>query len=860
MAPTMRVPFLVSVCVIFVTQVVHADSSTLSRDVTRGLTIPGGDGISGEFDATALSLNPAGLITLMAPSVSLIGTILDTPISRPGGGYGGFLAAPIPLVHSAIGFGWQSLQLPTITIPGWPVPIDENAGILSAGLSGGGRRAGIGFTYSHVFWEQSTRGIDTVSIGVQTRPSRYWAFGAVLRDAFAPIGRVPGEKFNRSYDLELTLRPLGDARIDLAGGVLIGEEDDNYVDARGRAMFRFIPGISLYGQYESVARRFGTLASEPITRDNRVIAGVTLDMEHAGVSYAALTSSRGDAYAGSSVMLRFSGERYRPIYEPARVIRLHLTGAPTDRDFMHTVLWLRQQEKADSVSGIVLDIDGYGVGWGRVEELRDQIHRLRAAGKHVFAYLDGAGTRMYYLASACEKIFLNPGSALRLWGYAATHLYYKELLEHIGVKIDVVKIGQYKSYPEMFTNTEASAPAREEVETYIRDILERFSRSVAEERHMTSTQVRDLIERGPYLAPTAKENGLVDELKYEDQLGDALRPSFGGRPVHLSAPPHAPQRPFRWSAPQIAVIFVEGDIGPGRSQDIPLWGHVTGGQSVADAIKAARESSSVKAIVLRVDSPGGAVEPSEQIAREVELTRGKKPLIVSMGDIAASGGYMVSARGDRIFAEPSTITGSIGIFYYKADVSGLLDRIGVHTQTLKQGPHSDMESPYRSWTEEEQRIAFSGIAYFYDRFITMVSQGRKMAKAAVDAIARGRVWTAAMAQPALVDQSGGLMSAIGFAKQRAGFSEDAVVDLAELPYERKSELERLMQLAGLQAKDDSTNDVDSSLGGSESTPSLNLPPLVREAIAAIPPILLWSRGLLARLPADALPPPDRSAL
>ena len=812
----------------------------LPRDVTRGVQVPGGEGVAGDFDATAINLNPAGIATLGATNIALVSTWLGDKNAtlRGGGGWGAFLALPVPILHTAVGFSWQQTDQPNTwvadpnIITGGGQPLSTNARQITTTFASGGRNFSAGITYAHLFWENSPQyeGLDTIHFGLSARPSRFWAAGVTVRDLLAPTGRVPTEKFDRTWDLELAIRPLGDARLEVAGGAWIGEEKNTPIDARGRLLLRFIPGVTLFGQYDSVERPFDPNNLGRLLRDDRVLAGITLDTEFVGASYAALTSNRSsDQYAASGVMVRFSGERYPSLLAPTHIVRLRLDGGMSDRDFLHLLTGLRRLGKERGVEGILFEIDGFDVGWGKLEELRDEIARLRAAGKRVFAYFQEASTRHYYLASACEHIYINPGGGIRLTGGASTALFYKGLLDKLGVVVQVVKIAEYKSFPEVFTRTESSGPAREEREVYIKDILSRVVDHVAAERKLTDEQKRTLFDRGPYLAPQAKDAQLVDEIKYEDELDDALDKYLGHR-VSIQDPPGAPERPQRWSAPKIAVIHVDGDIAPGKSQDIPLFGRVTGGDSVADAIKAARESPFVRAIVLRVDSPGGAVEPSEHIAREIELTHGKKPLVVSMGDVAASGGYMVSARGDRIFAEPSTITGSIGIFYYKPDLSGLLRTVGLSSETIKVGTHSDMDSLYRSWSEDEHKIAFNGISYFYDRFITMVHEGRGLTKERVNEIGRGRVWTAAMGQPiGLVDEFGGVMAAIAWAKKHAGMDEDAVVELVQLPHEPTSELQKLLKLAG---------------GQEEKA----VPPIVQEAVRAIPPILLWGRGLYARMP------------
>src|SRR5262249_53284381 len=343
-ATTMRALMLTLLVLVPVTA--HAQQTNFEpRDVTRGVLIPGGDGVAGDYDATAISLNPGGIATLAAPSLAITGTILDQDATvRGGGGWGAFLAVPIPFLRTAIGFGWQQLASPRswITFDKDGTPLSPDARQINTTFATGGRHVSFGLTYAHLFWDRTPQyqNVDTLHVGLTLRPSRFWAFGGVIRDALAPAGRIPQEKFERSYDLELSLRPLGDARLEVAGGTLLGEGPKTLVDARGRALFRFYPGLTIYGQFDSVERYFGD-AQSPVPptrteRDNRRTAGVTIDGAFVGASYAALTgrsaSGSDNAYAGSSFLVRLSGERYPSLLEPARVLKLKLEGSPSDRE------------------------------------------------------------------------------------------------------------------------------------------------------------------------------------------------------------------------------------------------------------------------------------------------------------------------------------------------------------------------------------------------------------------------------------------------------------------------------------------------------------------------------------------------
>jgi protease-4 len=488
--------------------------------------------------------------------------------------------------------------------------------------------------------------------------------------------------------------------------------------------------------------------------------------------------------------------------------------------------------------------DGLSSGWAALEELRDELVRIRGAGKKVYGYMVSGTSRDYYVATAANKIYVDPAGGLRLVGIAGTTMYFRGTFDWLGVLPEFEKIAEYKSAPEQFTEagpTQAAARMRGEL---FDSLWDRWVAAVADARRLSRDQVMALVDGGPYSAgDLARDTRLVDAVAAPDKISELVLRDIG-EILPVASP--ALERPDRWQAPGVAVIYVDGDITDGKSQSVPLLGQkLVGGESLIDALAAARADPRIGAIVLRIDSPGGSALAAELIAREVFATRGVKPILCSMSNLAASGGYFVAAGCDLIFAEPMTITGSIGIFYGKFDIAGLASKLGVTTDTYKRGKHADIESMFRPYTDEERALLKGNLRYMYGRFVGAVAEGRGMTQDAVDAIGRGHVWTGVQAMPIkLVDRFGGLGDAIEEAKRRIGLLPGAEIELRELPEQPASLLAALGDLiAG-----------GGSGGGDESgsrTLRISDLPGIRELLLAIPAGLLVDPGQAqARLPFD----------
>jgi protease-4 len=326
-----------------------------------------------------------------------------------------------------------------------------------------------------------------------------------------------------------------------------------------------------------------------------------------------------------------------------------------------------------------------------------------------------------------------------------------------------------------------------------------YVKRIAEGRHMTEAALRAVIAKGPFVADEAIAAGLIDDKAFDDEVRARVQAMVGARvPVVDDVPEVTAPKSFG-PVPRVAVVYLDGDIVDGHSQTIPLLGEKTAGsRTIAEALKSARENPDVKAVVLRIESPGGSSLASDVMWREAELLAKAKPTVVSMGGVAASGGYYAAAFGAKIWADPSTVTGSIGIFYGKADVSGLLDRIGVHVVTERTAPRADAESLYRPFTDEERTELLHKVEQFYAVFLDRVSRGRGMSVEEIDAVGRGKVWLGEAAkQRKLVDEVGGFDQALASVRAQVGLPDDT--PLVEYPQVKESLLDVALNLLGIQA-------------------------------------------------------------
>jgi protease-4 len=448
----------------------------------------------------------------------------------------------------------------------------------------------------------------------------------------------------------------------------------------------------------------------------------------------------------------------------------------------------------DHVAALVLHVGGLDWGWAKVAEVRDAILEFRGSGKRVYASLTGGGEREYLLASAADVVSMPPTATLQLDGLSASATYYRGTFDKLDVVPNFAYVGRFKSAVETYTRTGMSESARAALGSLLDDLFGLLADSLASARSMTPDSVRGLIDEGPYPADGAKRLGLVDTLLYDTEVDSlAIRRGRSRLPA-LTLARYRARTPGLRAGPRIALVTASGAIVSGKSRDLPGQGIVLGAETIIEALREARTRRSIRAIVLRIDSPGGEAQASDDIWREVERCRATKPVIVSMSDYAASGGYYIAVAGDSIVAQPATLTGSIGIFGGKLNILGLYRKLGLNVETVSRGRHAEMLSPYRDFNAEEAERFRASLEHFYRGFIARVARGRHLEGADVDSLAMGRVWSGTAAvERSLVDRLGGLTVAIDMARARARIPEDEEVVIERLPKVERTFLDRMLE-------------------------------------------------------------------
>jgi protease-4 len=775
-------------------------------EVTIGTKLPATT-LAGDQDATAVSTNPAGLVALGDWHLELAFTgLVEDRAEGPGAGFALFGAAPLRLPFLpklAFGFGIEQLTPPRVALapdPGSPLRLS----LAGAYEWQGGVAFGLAWRTFSDDGGAAIDGVQALDFGATLRAGRHFALGAVVRDLNTPV--VGGVPTQRHWGLEVVARPGGTNRFEIGVGAELGERRLD-LDPRLTLAVRLLPGLTLRGEVATLSRfQLVDPGASGGETEERVGVRASLGLEVSfgrvgvvayGTAGVGAARGRGAGFDGATVVARWSGERLATVVPPGpHMEQLEIAGAMSQRQLTALILDLRRIERDDQIRAVFVKIDGVGLGWAGIQDLRDAFARLRARKKKVVTYLVAATTRDYYLASAADRVLLDAAGGIRLQGLVGVTLYYKGLFDKLGVTAQFEKIQEFKSAPEVFTQGGPSKEAKMVRDALFDDIYERLVADVAADRKLDPGKLKAIIDRGPYTAPEAGELGLVDAVVEADGFEDALAKALGGRLLPVGAPEKA--RADTWALPKIAVIYVEGDIIDGESRQVPLWGSdLVGGDTIAKAIAWARDNPEIEAIVVRVDSPGGSALASELMARELETAREVKPVIVSMGDIAASGGYFCAALGERIFAQPSTITGSIGIFTGKVEVSGLMARLGIGLDITSRGSRAAQDTFYRPYTDEERAAIYDKLHYYYGRFVKTVAKGRGMSEAAVDEVARGRVWTGAQAMTrGLVDTRGGIYEAIAEAKRQAGYGDGARVEIVSLPAPPTGLIGAVLKLVG----------------------------------------------------------------
>lgn len=441
------------------------------------------------------------------------------------------------------------------------------------------------------------------------------------------------------------------------------------------------------------------------------------------------------------------------------------------------------QARSDSrIRGLVVRIAPMNTGWAKLEEIHQHLLAFRSSGKPSLCYLgyDGEENQEYYVATGCDQIWLVPTNTLDIRGMMAQATFLRGALDKLHVVPNFLHIAEFKAATNEYTEKKFTPAHREEVTSLLDDLYNQYIDEVASARNVSRSRFADLVQAGPFLAQDALQNKLVDHLGYWDQIEDYFRRRTGSwNPTGFA---QYRQSLSDGSGPRIAIIYASGEIVSGASQYSSTGGQLMGGDSVAAEIRRARRDSSIRAIVLRVDSPGGSSLASQVIRREVQLARRSKPVVVSMSDLAASGGYWISMSADKIVADPDTITASIGVLSGKMNIAGLYQLLGVSTDYVATSDNATLYSDQQSFSPVQQQTVQRMLNDVYANFTEGVASGRHLPISTVDQIAKGRVWSGEHAkQLGLVDELGDTDRAIEVAKRLAHIPANESIELVRLP-------------------------------------------------------------------------------
>jgi len=764
---------------------------------TEGVVLPS-PSVTETDDATAIAINPAAIGFLDSWNFTYVGAWVASQDRLAGQGHGLFFAFPL----GPLGFGVATEFLtPTEVIEDWQ-GLDHRVRF-SLGMALNIQRAvGIGLAY-RTFFKYDLGDIDTLDLGLTVRPANQLALAFTVSDVNTPNVRYAStenttnpartEEAPLRFTVGLTLRPLGNDRLALGGEMLYftgaakrwylpdGVPPDGFVSHEYNRMdfvalldVMIVDGFTLRARFgaEDVD---GNSGKTPYFIDG----SLAIDFPNFGLTASPYYKLRPDEFRGLqgvSWKVRFSGDEAPALGVPAVLRPTHAVLIEIDKqpDSYGTAALLHTFERIiddDGVDMVVLRPEAGSLSLTQAREVRRRIRELQNRGGKAVCYLTEATATVYFACAAADEVWMNPAGGARLTGLASQALFFKDLLDKIGVSADIVRIGEYKSAPESFTRTGPSDPAAQALNRFLDSVYDRVAQDLATDRNLADMEAaKKLLEDGPYTATEALAAGLVDRLVTADMLSDDLSDLAGGKLTMQDNYGEAPVKHRTYlDAPAVAVVHIDGDLIDGESVHVPFFDiKMTGAKTLTKVLRDLAEDPRIHAVVLRIDSPGGSAVASDLIWHEVMALRERKPVIASLGPVAASGAYYIASAADMIYAEPTTLTGSIGIFYGKADVSGLLDKVGIEVATFKRGEHADMESWTRPYTPEERRKLLGQIRQYYNMFLDRVVEGRGRGfdREIVDRRGRGRIWSGADAKyHLLVDELGGYLEAVNHARE-----------------------------------------------------------------------------------------------
>lgn len=581
-------------------------------------------------------------------------------------------------------------------------------------------------------------------------------------------GKVNGERTETEQRYSVAYRPVGQ-KLTLAVDMFLSTKTRlSNADYIYHAEFVPIEGLFVNGYIDS---------------DRNFQVGLRANLLKYFVGHKSRFDSKGHGGHTTAFVGTTSLRQASLIPEPGRRLTLRMSGRPAENPprplfgpkrtpFVRLITAIYRAADDSSIREMVVSLQRLSIGFGQAQELREALAYFRERNKRVVCHLGSPGNISYYIATVADEIHIAPVCQLRLTGLRAELTFYAGTLDKLGVKIDLLRIGDYKTAAERYTHKEASEENREQVNRILDDLYGQFVADIADGRKISADSVRTIVDNGPYTSAEALEYGLVDRLTYRDELTtNYMNPM---REISFKRYLADTLLNDGWPAlPVLALVVAEGEIVPGGGGtsvfDIP--GGVTA-EPLARAFDRIRRNPNEKGVVFRINSPGGAALVSEDIYRHVYKVSQEKPVVVSMSNVAASGGYYISMSAERIVATPATITGSIGIYGGKADLSSLYEKVALGKELYTRGRYAGMLSTIRPFTEEERAKYYSHLEAFYDHFVGLVANNRSLSVDSIDALGRGRVWTGREALAnGLVDELGGLKQSLDFTADRLNLDD-----------------------------------------------------------------------------------------
>jgi protease-4 len=603
------------------------------------------------------------------------------------------------------------------------------------------------------------------NVGLLSQSSGSLSWAAVLSNLNR--GRVEGERSEIEQRYSVAYRPM-DSRLTLAVDMLLstGTKLSN-ADYVYHAQFIPTPGLTVHGFIDS---------------DKNFELGFRANLLKYFVGSGSGFTSSGDSRRTTTYVGATSLRQPSLIKQRKRRLVMSFSGGSSENPpqpvfgpkrpaFVELISSIYRAADDPSIGEMVVAVRGLGLGFGQAQELREALRFFRSKSKRVICHLSMPNNIGYYLATVCDSILIPPVSQFNLTGLRAELTFYAGALQKAGIKADIVRVGEYKTAPERYTRSAASEENRRQVNHLLDGLYDRFISDIAAGRGLTGDSVIRIVDNGPFTSAEALEYGLVDGLSYRDEVSDGC----------ASRLPEVSFRRYQadtlisddWGRkPEIALVVAEGDIAFENSGLLPSAERSATPALLKQAFARAAENPRVKGIVFRINSPGGLALAGEEIFRAAQRAAEKKPVVVSMSNVAASGGYYIAMPATHIFADPTTITGSIGIYGGKLDLSGLYDKLSLGKELYTRGRYAGMLTWSRPFTGEEREKYHSHLRAFYEHFLRLVSENRGLPVDSIDHLSRGRVWTGWEARAnGLVDQLGGIQDAIAFTADQCGLDD-----------------------------------------------------------------------------------------